>query len=993
MNKVRSLTRYHLLCLFIFTYANLLGLNALDSDDTWINNSKKSFCSEDTKHKTFESAATITETKFAVSFNGENQYLDAGNVNGLINTSYTISAWIKRNTNNNELDIISKNNGDYGYALRISNSNKLNFVWRNKGDDCYSSLIAPSEISENVWHHVAVTFNRNTNALSLFINGELKAQDQIQKPILVETNAHFLIGASHDLKNKNCFNGSIDEVRIWNLDLKAEQIRYIMNQEIEACSSVVNGKILPFQTTKNEIASISWEHLISYYSMNTLVLGKVKDESNNGHNASLVNIDHLENQTAPLPYKTIENGDWNNPNTWLNGNIQCLPGKSWNTESTDAIGFNIVEINNNINLKTNKSVLGLIINKGRLNIGDTTEGANNTKINVSHYLKLDGIINLKGKSELVQGAQSDFESTSNSAMEINLQGTSNTFTYNYWSSPVSVTSNSSHTASSVITNVGFITSGYNGTASPIQNADYWIWKYAHDTKNNQSQWQHIRSTGPIQPGEGFTMKGPGTSNPYQDYTFSGQPNNGDINLSIAKDNDYLIGNPYPSVIDANTFLKDNLSTTEGGNNTNGNIINGALYFFDHFMLNTHLPGEYQGGYGMYTLMGSTQAINKNTRINFEGSPNLKTPGRFIPIGQGFFVSSKLKKDTDENTLSPKIPQEVSGGAILFQNNQRSLSSTIEDNREKIKLIFDSPNGYYRQLLVGVDEKASNNFDIGYDGVLIEDNNEDAFWVMDSEKLIIQAVNNFSTNQILPLGLKISKQGNGVFKIDNLSNIPNNLDVLIHDKELKEYHSLREGLYTVNLSPGEYLNRFEITFKISSQPFENEETESDNQDTSENDTTEDSDDEVVDDNTENDEAENNTDETSDNDNNTEEEGNNDPEDSNDTTNEEDNNDTTEDNSRDDETIAEDIDNNSEDNTENKVETYYSNNKTSVIIENPGLKYIDNIRLVNILGQTIYEFSLNNNMSFLELKTRHLNTGNYILQLTTKDEIITKKVLIK
>ncbi len=54
-------------------------------------------------------------------------------------------------------------------------------------------------------------------------------------------------------------------------------------------------------------------------------------------------------------------------------------------------------------------------------------------------------------------------------------------------------------------------------------------------------WQHMRSTGTIYAGEGYTMKGPGTgsiSTP-QNYVFIGKPNNGDITLNISSGNDYL----------------------------------------------------------------------------------------------------------------------------------------------------------------------------------------------------------------------------------------------------------------------------------------------------------------------------------------------------------------------------------------------------------------------------------------------------------------------
>ena len=53
-----------------------------------------------------------------------------------------------------------------------------------------------------------------------------------------------------------------------------------------------------------------------------LVFGSIKDESNSGNDASMINYNNIDDQTAPLPYVSIQDGDWDNPNTWLNGDVQ-----------------------------------------------------------------------------------------------------------------------------------------------------------------------------------------------------------------------------------------------------------------------------------------------------------------------------------------------------------------------------------------------------------------------------------------------------------------------------------------------------------------------------------------------------------------------------------------------------------------------------------------------------------------------------------------------
>jgi hypothetical protein len=403
----------------------------------------------------------------------------------------------------------------------------------------------------------------------------------------------------------------------------------------------------------------------------------------------------------------------------------------------------------------------------------------------------------------------------------------------------------------------------------------------------------------------------------------------------------LIGNPYPSAIDADTFIRDNLGTPNGGNNPNGNIINGTLYFWNHFAINSHQSGDYQGGYAMYTLMGGTEAINNDVKINSQENLHATIPQRHIPVGQGFFVSTKLDNDLEASN-NAGITKPVVGGNVLFKNSQRLFKKENEyhsnDNRKKIRILFTSPNGYHRQLLVGVDENASNKFDIGYDGPLIENNKEDAFWVLDNTKLIIQAINNFNDAQILPIGTKISKSGLATFKMDSLENISNNLDIFLYDSELNVLHNLRENDYTINLSSGEIINRFELSFKNSGE-LPPEETDNNNED----------------------------DDIQDTDNNTQEEN------------------------QDDGFFDEATEREAESSNKN-LKIYYSNQIESIVIENSTSENIHSVNLFNILGQSIYNLESNMNNPYIELKIKSLNTGTYILKLQSETMTITKKVLV-
>src|SRR5690606_30499718 len=135
--------------------------------------------------------------------------------------------------------------------------------------------------------------------------------------------------------------------------------------------------------------------------------------------------------------------------------------------------------------------------------------------------------------------------------------------------------------------------------------------------NVYSEWVHIGSTGTLLAGEGYTMKGTSGNAAIadrQNYVFKGKPNNGAIRLTIGTNQNYLLGNPYPSAIDVNAFILENLKDVTGGKNTQ-NVFNGAVYFWDHFAGKSHILLEYIGGYATRNLLAGVPAISNDQRID------------------------------------------------------------------------------------------------------------------------------------------------------------------------------------------------------------------------------------------------------------------------------------------------------------------------------------------------------------------------------------------
>jgi hypothetical protein len=183
-------------------------------------------------------------------------------------------------------------------------------------------------------------------------------------------------------------------------------------------------------------------------------------------------------------------------------------------DGTTKIDWNIVKTAHTITSNFNKTVFGLLVNS------NTLSAINDSKIEVSSYLELDGKIDLVGKSQLLQTIESDLDVSSTGSIERDQQGQSNKYNYNYWSSPVGPINTSANNLDYSVNgimkdgttatpqNINWI-GGYDGLpGSPISLARYWIYKF-DNSANAYANWSQIGETGALRVGQGFTLKGSG----------------------------------------------------------------------------------------------------------------------------------------------------------------------------------------------------------------------------------------------------------------------------------------------------------------------------------------------------------------------------------------------------------------------------------------------------------------------------------------------------
>ena len=773
-----------------------------------------------------------------IDFDGQDDYIDfSSNYN--LSGDFTIETWIKQNhsTSAGIKTILSKkdvsNPTAGGFDLVIEN-NIPKFRWND------SSLSSDFPINTDRWYHIAII--KGGTDEGLYVDGIKVSDGSLGIP--ASSTSPFLIGAAYDsnssLLPKNFFHGWIEEVRIWDTALNLTQLRFMMNQRIKN-NGKVRGETLPLDVPDN----LNWSNLTAYYRLMTAEAtnGITKNRIENGIHGRLKNIQSTQDNTAPLPYYTGSNGTWNGT-PWAESDVWDAPN-SIGIDGTTMIDWNIAKVSHDISSGSRDiTLLGLISEKGKLSVSKTGNNANEydpgQSLRITSYLELNGTLDLIGESQLLQDQGSMLAETSSGYIERDQQGTASSFNYNYWSSPVApqgTANNSPYTVQKVLRD------GSN-PANPIplvfnnsfQFADwkysgakrissYWLHIYTNNTSNTYSQWQHVGETGTIKAAEGYSMKGTSGSakiSDRQNYTFIGKPNNGTIELTLDAGNDYLIGNPYPSAIDSEKFILDNLSSS-GGNNTQ-NIFNGTIYFWDHFSGKSHYLKEYVGGYATLNLSGGVVAVATDERINANGetAEDNSVPLQYIPVGQAFIVSTQITN---------KISETISGGNIIFQNTQRIFKTDDQagdesifknhesdkpdtkngDKRPKIFLYFKSPQGYVRQLLVTHDIRSTSSFDLGFDAPLIENNKEDMYWMIDSIKSVIQGVPDFDKQRILPLGVKIKDDGEFSISIDTILNLPDDFRIYIKDSVTETIHDLRESAYATSATGGSINNRFTIVF--------------------------------------------------------------------------------------------------------------------------------------------------------------------------------------
>lgn len=454
-----------------------------------------------------------------------------------------------------------------------------------------------------------------------------------------------------------------------------------------------------------------------------------------------------------------------------------------------------------------------------INTGKVVRIAPNNYITNYKKLNHNGDLTVENNGQFIQVDETDLNIGTYTGTKFQVKRTAQVknFDYVYWSAP---------------------TAGFSVGSIPTNNRYEWNTLNAN-ANGTLGNW-NVPSTATMTKGKGYIARASnGATIPTAlTTTFTGQPNNGQFTYPIFRGNytgaDYdadpadannilttafddnwnLVGNPYPSAIDAMEFI--NLNTA-----TNNIKMVGAIWIWKHGIDPTSNVSPF------YQNFIYNYSTNDYIKFNAMGSsePTLFTGGK-IASGQGFMINM-----SDE--LSSGVPNP-SGNTITFNNDLRTdVSKGYYNNADFFRTsnaLIQQPEEKHRMWL-DIINNTSGQLDrtlLGYatNATLGKDNLYDCFTRPKSEVSLYTLINNkpyaiqgrplpFNIDDLVPMGINIVQSGSHTIALNTVDGLfLQNQDIYLEDKLLNVIHNLKQQPYVFNSAVGTFNDRFLIRYTSS-----------------------------------------------------------------------------------------------------------------------------------------------------------------------------------
>ena len=185
--------------------------------------------------------STTGKVNNGLDFDGT-QFITLPNTDSLKPTDFTISAWIKTTTTNaflfSNYDRTTSSPEERGYRMYVNpsgGSGHLSCQINNYG--AAPDFTGHTSLIDNQWHHVVVVYDDSATENTYYVDGsqEPNTGDAVAS-IQYYTDAYPVIGNAHNTKSYNdyynvaLFNGTMDEVAIFDKALSASEVQDLYNK-------------------------------------------------------------------------------------------------------------------------------------------------------------------------------------------------------------------------------------------------------------------------------------------------------------------------------------------------------------------------------------------------------------------------------------------------------------------------------------------------------------------------------------------------------------------------------------------------------------------------------------------------------------------------------------------------------------------------------------------------------------------------------------------
>ncbi len=379
-----------------------------------------------------------------------------------------------------------------------------------------------------------------------------------------------------------------------------------------------------------------------------------------------------------------------------------------------------------------------------------------------------------------------------------------------------------------VANTGAITVKRN--SAPMVRLDYTLWSspvaaqnlfsfspttvttrfYNYVTSSNNYSNTGFTSASTFTNGKGYAVRAPNnyTSTPTI-YTgqFTGVPNNGPISIPLVATSPgfNLVGNPYPSPIDATAFVTANTS-----------LIDGTLYLFSHNAKSNGTTYETSsGGSGIqYATWNSTGATAAALGVSGIGQ-NTNTPNGTIQVGQGFIVKATTAGNLSFTNSMRTVTGTAANADQFFKVVNTKSATTLEKHRLWLDLTNANGEGL-SQLLVGYVDGATNEVDNLYDGEEFGTPSTSLTSLLNDKNYTIQGrALPFTDADTVPLAFKAATDGTYTIALAKTDGIfATDQEVLLKDNATGTLTNLKTGGYTFTATAGTANSRFELAYATS-----------------------------------------------------------------------------------------------------------------------------------------------------------------------------------